>query len=197
MSVDGFYEMQEDQQRVKTRIVSDYFWAWKTIMLRNSSGDIAYIDLFAGRGRFDDGTESTPLHILGHVLEDERLQRRLVTLFNDRNSEYIEALRGEIERLPGIEALKHTPVLTTFEVGSEMVSRLGEMSRMPALFFVDPWGYKGLSLDLIGSAISRWGSECIFYFNYNRVNPSISNTKVSERMDELFVQLAQHVCASW
>jgi hypothetical protein len=54
------------------------------------------------------------------------------------------------------------------------------------LFFLDPWGYKGLTLDLIGAAIKDWGCECILFFNYNRINPGIANIAVSSLMEGLF-----------
>src|SRR5207248_10024637 len=36
--------------------------------------------------------------------------------------------------------------------------------------FVDPFGYKGLSLQLVNSVIKDWGCDCVFFFNYNRIS---------------------------
>ena len=52
--------------------------------------------------------------------------------------------------------------------------------------FVDPWGYKGLSLRLINSVLKDWACECIFFFNYNRINMGLGNDAVKEHMDALF-----------
>jgi hypothetical protein len=60
------------------------------------------------------------------------------------------------------------------------------MKAIPTLFFVDPWGYKGLSLQLISSAVKNWGCDCIFFFNYNRINRDINNPYVIEHMNALF-----------
>ena len=49
-------------------------------------------------------------------------------------------------------------------------------------------GYKGLSLGLINSVIRNWGSDCAFFFNYNRINPGLNNDIVREHMDDLFGQ---------
>jgi hypothetical protein len=54
------------------------------------------------------------------------------------------------------------------------------------LFFLDPWGYKGVSLELIASFIKQWGSECILFFNYNRINPGLSNPIVESHMRAIF-----------
>lgn len=151
-----------------------------------ASGRIAYADLFAGPGRFEDGSDSTPLWIVNRAIGNEALRRRLVTIFNDKNPEYAERLQTEIEALPGIETMSFPPQVTSVEVGSDLVSVLRAANLAPTLFFIDPWGYKGLSLDLIGSAIRSWGCDCIFFFNYNRINAGLKNLVVAHHMGELF-----------
>jgi hypothetical protein len=39
---------------------------------------------------------------------------------------------------------------------------------------------------LVKGAIKDWGCDCIFFFNYNRINAGISNPLVAEHMDVLF-----------
>src|ERR1051326_180430 len=72
------------------------------------------------------------------------------------------------------------------EVGSDMVGVFSEINLIPTLFFVDPWGYKGLSLQLVNSVLKDWGCDCIFFFNYNRINMGLSNPVVQEHMAGLF-----------
>ena len=57
---------------------------------------------------------------------------------------------------------------------------------VPTLFFVDPWGYKGLSLRLVNSVVKDWGCDCIFFFNYNRINMGLQNEAVREHLNALF-----------
>jgi hypothetical protein len=57
---------------------------------------------------------------------------------------------------------------------------------VPTLFFVDPWGYKGLSLRLINSVVKDWGCDALFFFNYNRINMGITNPAVINHMRALF-----------
>lgn len=186
MSRTRFYAAPEPQSRVKTELVTKYFKAWADVILPRTSGRIAYADLFAGPGRFEDGSDSTPLWIVNRAIGDEALRRRLVTIFNDKNPDYAERLRTAIEALPGIETMRVPPQVTSVEVGSDLVSVLRAATLAPTLFFIDPWGYKGLSLDLIGSAIRSWGCDCIFFFNYNRINAGLDNAVVAHHMGELF-----------
>jgi three-Cys-motif partner protein len=147
---------------------------------------LAYIDLFAGPGRFEDGNPSTPLWILDHVIKNPALCQRLVTTFNDKEPEFAEQLQREIDALPGIEKLTHKPHVSCAAVGSQLVDMLRSHRLVPTLFFIDPWGYKGLSVDLIGQAIKSWGCDCIFFFNYNRINSGLDNPYVAELMTDLF-----------
>lgn len=61
-------------------------------------------------------------------------------------------------------------------------------AKVPKLSFVDPYGYKGVTLSLIKALIKDWGSDCIFFFNYNRINMGLSNKRVDDHMNALFGQ---------
>lgn len=189
MATARFFEEPDAQNIIKTKLVAKYFGAWTTFMLprlRRPGDRLAYIDLFAGPGRFSDGKASTPLWILNNAISRPELCSRLVTTFNDKNPDHVTRLRTEIDALPGIEKLAHRPQVSNVTVGSELVALLRNLKLVPTLFFIDPWGYKGLSLDLIGTAIKNWGCDCIFFFNYNRINPGLTNPAVFELINDLF-----------
>lgn len=185
-----FFDEQAEQSQVKTAIVSKYFESWAMVIsghLKNKPDKrIAYIDLFAGPGRYKDGSKSTPLYIIEEALKIPVLRDNLVTLFNDKEAKNSSSLVEAIKSLPGIEALKHTPKIHTREVGDNIVKMFEAMRLVPTLFFVDPWGYKGLSLRLINSVLKDWGCECIFFFNYGRINAGLGNDVVKQNMDDLF-----------
>lgn len=52
--------------------------------------------------------------------------------------------------------------------------------------FVDPFGYRGLSLKIVNGVTKDWGCDCVFFFNYNRINAGISNPFVEAHIDSLF-----------
>ena len=187
MSRNQFFDEQTEQSAVKAAIVSKYFWSWaKIIMPRSRSDKIAYIDLFAGTGRYKDGSKSTPLLVLEKAINDENMRRMLVTIFNDADEDNSHSLETAIASLPGINTLKYKPAVYNHEIGSEIVKMFEEIALIPIFFFVDPWGYKGLSLRLINSVLKNWGCDCVFFFNYNRINMGLSNPFVKAHMDALF-----------
>ena len=188
---DRFFDEQAEQSEVKTAIVSRYFVAWAKVIqgslsARKQKETIAYIDLFAGPGCYKDGSKSTPLYILELAIKDPKLRDNLVSIFNDKDPGNTSSLLREIQRLAGIESLRHKPDVHTNEVGEEIVKKFETVNLVPTLMFVDPWGYKGLSLRLINSVLRNWACECIFFFNYNRINMGLSNDLVKEHMDALF-----------
>jgi len=186
----SFFDQSTDQSRVKAAIVANYFWAWAKVIIsvakKGRDRRIAYIDLFAGPGPYTDGTLSTPLLILERAIADPDLREMLVTVFNDCNSDHSRTLETAIAALPGIGTLRYKPRVQNYEVGDDIVKQFEQMSFVPTLFFVDPWGYKGLSLRLIDSVLKDWGCDCIFFFNYNRINMGLPNDAVDEHMDCLF-----------
>lgn len=186
MAGEEFFEAPEEQSVIKTMLVTTYFDIWAKIMLSNSRGRISYIDLFSGPGQYEDGSPSTPMWVLEYSIKDPKLCARLVTMFNDKNPAYAKRLETAIASLPGIVKLKHPPKVSATEIGPDVVEILHSTNLVPTLFFIDPFGYKGLSLDLIGNAIRSWGCDCIFFFNYNRINLAINNPAVAERMNDLF-----------
>ncbi len=189
MATQSFFDESQDQSDVKRAIVSKYFWAWAKVIIptaKKRSNRIAYIDLFAGPGRYRDGTKSTPLLVLEKAIEDDDMQNMLVSIFNDKDEAHSRSLEKALTSLPGIENLKYKPEVHNEEVGEEIVMMFESMKLVPTLFFVDPWGYKGLSLRLVNAVLKDWGSDCIFFFNYNRINMGLSNPLVKEHMKALF-----------
>lgn len=189
MASDSFFSEATEESIVKATIVAKYFSAWAKVIIptvKKHGGKIAYIDLFAGPGRYKDGTKSTPVKVIENAISDPDLASMLVTIFNDVNQDSSFSLENEISNLPGIEKLKFKPVVNNEEVGAKIVQQFEKTKLIPTLFFVDPWGYKGLSLRLINSVLQNWGCDCIFFFNYNRINMGINNDLVQDHLHALF-----------
>jgi three-Cys-motif partner protein len=142
-----FFVESREQSEIKARIVSKYFWAWANVIIGATKARtrIAYIDLFAGPGRYEDGTLSTPLLVLRRAIEDPDMRDIVVTVFNDKDAANVGKLKGAIAELPGIESLKYQPEVSNDVVGDEITRDLASRKLVPTLFFLDPWGYKGLS----------------------------------------------------
>ena len=184
-----FFEERQEQSEAKARIVAKYFSAWARVIMpsaQRSGGKIAYIDLYAGPGRYKDGAASTPLLVLQTAINHPQMAQMLVSYFNDVEINNIKALEQEIQKLPYIERLKHSPIVSCGEIDEDAEQYFVQTQLIPAFSFVDPFGYKGLSLKIVKGVIKDWGCDCIFFFNYNRINAGITNDNVSRHIDALF-----------
>lgn len=189
MKVGKFFEERTDQSEVKARIVSKYFSAWAKVVMPSaakSAGKIAYMDLYAGPGRYKDGAASTPLLVLQTAINHPQMSHMLTAYFNDADGNNTSTLQDEINKLPGIEKLRYKPVVTCGKVDDDAAAYFNETRLVPSFSFVDPFGYKGLSLKIVQGVIKDWGCDCVFFFNYNRINAGISNPGVKQHMDALF-----------
>ncbi len=192
MASNEFFNEQQEQSLVKSTIVAKYFEVWAKVIIGtqkrypNTTQKIAYIDLFAGPGRYKDGTLSTPLKILTNAVANKDLSERLVAIFNDKNGDNSKELEKTISEIEDISNLKYKPKVWNEEVGENIVAQFEKIKLIPTFFFVDPWGYKGLSLRLVNSVVRNWGCDAIFFFNYNRISMGLKNPKVEEHMNALF-----------
>jgi len=180
-----FFRESTEASRVKAEILAKYFSAWAMVISRSTRGEkIAYVDLFAGRGRYGDGTPSTPLLVLERAIRDPTVRDMLVSIFNDRD--HAATLRAEIDALPGIETLKHRPLVDDMDVSEQTAEIFRTISLLPTLTFIDPWGYRRLSRELIQALLKDWGCDCVFFLNYNRINMGLTNKKVAKHMESIF-----------
>lgn len=108
MARERFFEERSDESRIKAELVDKYFRAWARVIratVERTGGRIAYIDLFAGPGRYRDGAASVPLMVLRNAIDDDFLCRHLVTIFNDKDSNNTRTLEEQIRLIPDISSL--------------------------------------------------------------------------------------------
>lgn len=189
----NFFEHQSEQSMIKAKIVSSYFTAWSRIMCKNrnwsSAKSVGYVDLFSGPGIYQDGNESVPIMLIKTVLNDTELSNRFWFYFNDQNENNIENLKRTIARIDTNAKLKRKIMYSVKTIDEDFGEVITINSQGPILSFVDPFGYKGVTADLINKLIQNNGSDCIFFFNYNRINMALSsNKKFDEYLEGLFGQ---------
>src|SRR5215813_9425424 len=129
-AVKEFFAVRSARSEVKTEIVRKYFSAWARIManqVRKKGGDrVGYADLFSGRGRYEDGSKSTPLLIVEGAIRDSKIRDMLVCLFNDEDKENADALAAEIARLDGVGFLKHQPIVDNRKIDDRLAEHLAQ-----------------------------------------------------------------------
>lgn len=192
MGNEDFFENPKEGSLIKARFVSKYAIAWARVLAsalekRGSDARVRYVDLYCGPGVYgDDSQPSTPILILRDAIKIPVLTRNLSTFFNDEHSDYVQELRLNVASLAGVGSLHHAPKIDNQTVGADLLASVNLEIDVPTLVFADPWGYKGLSLGLIDSAMNAWGSECIFFFNYRRINAALGGGPFEKHMVAIF-----------
>ncbi|WP_421996354.1 three-Cys-motif partner protein TcmP [Reyranella sp.] len=188
--MDNFFDKQTAASDVKSRIVTKHFETWSGIVLPKAvqlGQNIAYVDLYCGPGRYDDGTKSTPLLVLETAIGKPKLHPHLITIFNDKKRASIKKLGAEVAKLPGILQLKNQPILLNQQVSPETEKYFVANARMPSFTFLDPFGYSGLTRGLIQAVVTKtWGCDCIFFFSYSSINRALSAGYFTSHMESLF-----------
>lgn len=187
-TTDAFFEVQKEKSRVKTLIVTEFFKAYFPIINRaNFNQYVWYIDLFCGPGRYEDGTPSTPVELLDAIdqFESDDVRNRLRIVFNDYNSEYIEKLKKSISVHPVLKKLKYQPIITNLKA-SEVDLSTYTRGNSPIFSFVDPWGYKDVTVSQVWSLVRNWGSDCVLFFNADRILQDISKPSSEQDFQQIF-----------
>ncbi|MGA2714675.1 MAG: three-Cys-motif partner protein TcmP [Bryobacteraceae bacterium] len=172
------------KKRKKQQIAVAYFESYMNVMARHGR-TAQYADLFAGPGVYDNGDKSVPILICERVVADERLRKNVRLWFNEGDPDLKERLVQNVAKVPGVSTLTHPPSVTAIVITTALAPKL--QSRLKATFvFADPCGYKGLSVPLISAALKGFGNDCLFFFNYNRVNMKLGYPVMDESINEFF-----------
>ena len=188
METSRFFLEQRENSAVKTEVVATYFEAWSNVIRTAKPERLQYFDLLAGAGRYEDGTPSTPLRVIDIAAKHEYLCERLQIVFHDRDEQALKKLKKEIISSPVARKLKNPPLVIQGDA-TDLDSRIVEASKKhPTFSFVDPFGYKALSRNVIGQLLKGWGNDVVFFFNYSDVNRALSNPVMERNMSDLFGQ---------
>ena len=190
-----FFSRRDEQNKVKTDIVVDFVKAYFSILLPYSN-EARYIDLYAGRGYYDrcevtgeDGpVDATPLAVLRALISNPTFSARVHSWFNEGEPKFYDELQVAIRSLPGYSDLVHKPEITNLNVADDdLASHFpDDDDGLPTFAFVDPYGYKGLTRELVAALLKRWGCDVAFFFNYRRVNMGLGHDLFDDHFEKIF-----------
>ncbi|MFH1373812.1 MAG: three-Cys-motif partner protein TcmP [bacterium] len=182
-STDSFWDKQREESRIKSEIAVKYFCSWASIM-KTRCKQLTYLDLFSGRGRYKDEKPSTPLLILNEVYKRYELQKQLRAYFYEDDKINHDELKQSIEEHHAYSLMHFRPEVNHQSITRELIP---ELPIDDCTFcFIDPWGYKGVSLDLLESVTHRWGCDSLFYISISGVQRNLRNPSQQQALQDLF-----------
>jgi len=171
--------------RIKSEVVAYYFSMWAAVVGR-SNARIGYLDLYAGRGETFGGEPSTAIRVLSAASAEPTIASKLVAILNDRDSDHCLNLRQVIEKRGFLQRLRYKPIVLNRSVNQVLAEELDALRLIPSLCFIDPYGYKGVSIDLIKAVIKDWGCDVILFFYTCGINRNIGLEDSEEYLAALF-----------
>ncbi len=189
-TTDNFFDEQKEKSKVKTEIVINFLNIYLNIISNSKwtkAKDIYYIDLFSGPGVYKDGVSSTPIEIMNMLenMKDRVAANKVHLVFNDENREFVNCLNEKIRTHSYYKSIFHKPIITNEHV-CDFNLQPYLISGSPIFSFIDPWGYKDISTNLIWSLVKPIGSDCILFFNSNRILQDLSKPNHYDDMKDLF-----------
>lgn len=171
-----FTNARTPASQVKSRIAIKTFLAWSGVMLSRRPVALRYLDLYCGKGLYDDGTPSTPVELFEKVAAHETLPSLLQMIFNDRKKKYVFNLRDHLIAHPGFASMKHKPQFSFGPVSQDLIAGLRSgIIPTPTFAFLDPFGYKGVTQDVIRMVLQDFGCDVLFFFSYHAIKRVLSN----------------------
>lgn len=181
----------EPHTRAKHEILQNYLKAWFPI-LSKWSGRIIYLDGFAGPGVYSGGEFGSPVIALKTAVEHKLRERfkEIVFFFIEKDSRrakvLTEVLRKQFPSLPSnmkyiVKGAEFAPTLE--QVLNEIEKRDAKLA--PTFAFLDPFGFSGLPMKLIGRMMSYDKCEILVTFMVGFVN-RFNDEFREDALNELF-----------
>ncbi|MGH3808677.1 MAG: three-Cys-motif partner protein TcmP [Pseudonocardiaceae bacterium] len=183
--------------KAKHDMLASYLDGWYPILSR-WNGRVLFLDGFAGRGRYKNGAIGSPLialkHLLNHTYFPRMRHREFVFLFVEANPANFESLRYEVDQFmrshsPWPDNVKVDVRHAAFdETATEILHNLRTQKAKlaPTFAFVDPFGYSGLSINLLADLLAYPRTEIFVNFMVGHVNRFIERRGQQRPMRDLF-----------
>ncbi len=177
--------------RAKHAILRRYLQAWMPILTRGGFREVAYVDGFAGPGRYDGGEDGSPIIALKAALEHrEFIRGQVVFRFIEEKRDRAAHLKEIITTLliPSNFQIKVDGSRTFEEAFSEFSSYYMDRGRSlpPTFAFIDPFGWTGVPFSVLQFILGQPSCEVLVTFMYEEINRFIAHPDQIANFDSFF-----------
>lgn len=173
-----------------------YLDGWLRI-LGSQRPRVVFVDGFAGRGEFDDGSEGSPLIAMRMGQERSNICREMICIFVEKNENNFNNLKAVVKReqanYPFVKVEIQNDEFSN--VVTEILDDLEEkgLRIAPAFFFIDPFGFSGVPMPLISRIMTQKRTEVFITFMARDLNRFLFSDRAQQSIAELFgnVDLSQ------
>jgi three-Cys-motif partner protein len=186
-----FFIAQRSSAEIKAELLNEFFKAWCSAQLQGqrykTNPTLAFIDLYAGDGKPEDGKPATPVRVLNSIFgatDKYNLNKVVRTFFNDEKKAVTAKLKENLQQLPYYGDLQHKPVLLHEETSlASLAKLLGNDT--PTLLYLDPFGYD-FSQQLLLQSVRRWGLDLFMLFTPAKLRAAIQGATDDSLVADVF-----------
>ncbi len=158
-----------EHTRVKHILLEKYLAAWIPI-LGKANPAIRYVDGFAGRGDYVDGTVGSPVIALKVADKLSKYFEKFICYFIEKDESNFANLEEILAReAPGIQNSERIEVEIK---NADFAGFVGELlgtaqtgsTFIPSFFFIDPFGFTGIPFSTVAKILSNPKTEIFFTF---------------------------------
>lgn len=184
-----FFRKQTENNIIKTEIVTTYFPVWAS-KISKTSNMLFYFDLFSGPGKCEDGAFTTPIKILDIIDQNPWMYNRIKMYFYEGDKTYYEKLVENINNHPVYNKLINKPIISHEKIDQDFYLKMKEIVKPGSFSFIDPFGYKEISLDLLDVMSKDWGCDCLFYLSISGLVRNINEKEKIPKIKKFFGTIA-------
>jgi len=152
---------------------------------------LGYIDGFAGRGIYETGEPGSP--ILAMRAAQEQIDKigklkEFLCVFIENNYENFSCLDEQVAlAAPECPAVTYETIRNTFEATiHNFLEKIGSDRTIPLLYFIDPFGWKGIPFETIKGIMAQPKSEILFVFMTYEMARFLDSPFHEESLTQLF-----------
>lgn len=187
-----FFERQLEHSKAKLALLKNYALVWmRKVTLGTPERRCLIIDTFAGAGYYEDGSEGSPILLIKEAMNFAEQSKcfktskfnNITLIFSEKNKETFIKLKENIENLINqkivsekfnvLNKYNNIEIAITNDSFENFVNNLLAKidNIIPTLMFIDPFGYKNISLDIISKLIQQYDNcELLINFMYEEFN---------------------------
>ena len=179
--------------KVKHEILFKYLKSWINV-LGGKWQKICYFDCFAGRGMYEDGSDGSPIIAL-KAINDLKQNRNhiqdVICTFIEKDKLNYDNLCKVIDAELSRDPTAYSSITVMPPINDEFVNVASKITKKskklpPSFFFIDPFGFSGVSFQTIKDILSIPKTEVFINFMIRDVNRFLSSSNHQRSIEDLF-----------
>jgi len=162
MNSDNFFQSKKPWSPYKDMIL-DYYLKPYLNKVCSLGQSVVVFDCFAGTGRFEDGTDGSPLIIAKAIRQVADKGKNVSAIFIEEKKKYFKILQATIKDYQDICQPRHE----SFQKSAKDIASVGRHSTV--FVYIDPYGIKSLHFDILAEIYANIakGSSVEVLLNFN------------------------------